>query len=199
MAARPGEGRAVVGNRRLRRVSRCVADEEHSLPCGVASAEGELEVAALLDLLDVAFTAGMSVPGALDAVGQAVRGGRGGALSAAANALTLGAGWSEAWRSPLATGGTGSWTVEATRRVPAGLGPVADALRATWEDGAPPRATVRAAASALRRERHARAMEAAARLGVRLVLPLGLCYLPAFVLVGLVPVVVSMAARTLAP
>jgi pilus assembly protein TadC len=29
-------------------------------------------------------------------------------------------------------------------------------------------------------------------LGVRLVLPLGLCFLPAFVLVGLVPVLASL-------
>jgi len=36
--------------------------------------------------------------------------------------------------------------------------------------------------------------QAAGRLGVRLVLPLGLCHLPAFVLVGLVPVLVSMAS-----
>ena len=61
----------------------------------------------------------------------------------------------------------------------------------------PPGAALRAAAGTLRRERHVRALEAAARLGVRLVLPLGLCYLPAFVLVGLVPVIVSMAAGVL--
>jgi tight adherence protein B len=43
--------------------------------------------------------------------------------------------------------------------------------------------------------RHARrssARTAAARLGVRLVLPLGVCYLPAFVLVGLVPVLLAL-------
>lgn len=34
---------------------------------------------------------------------------------------------------------------------------------------------------------------AASRLGVRLVLPLGLCYLPAFVLLGVMPVVAQLA------
>jgi pilus assembly protein TadC len=152
-----------------------------------------VEVAAVLDLLEVAFAAGMSVPGALDAVGRAVGGPRGRAMSGVAAAVTLGAGWEEAWCAP------GEGPMAAGPSAGGGLGPVADALRATWEDGVPPRAAVRAAAGTLRRERHARALEAAARLGVRLVLPLGLCYLPAFVLVGLVPVVVSMAAGVLAP
>jgi len=41
------------------------------------------------------------------------------------------------------------------------------------------------------------AREAAGRLGVRLVLPLGLCFLPAFILIGLVPVILSLAAGLL--
>lgn len=36
-----------------------------------------------------------------------------------------------------------------------------------------------------------------ARLGVRLVLPLGLCLLPAFVLLGIVPFVLSLGGRLL--
>lgn len=158
----------------------------------------EVAVAVVLDLLHAAFAAGIGVPAALAAVGSAVGGSRGRVMTDAAAALTLGARWAEAWicaappparRRPEPTGSLPS--------VPAGLGPVADALRASWEDGAPPGGAVRAAAAVLRREHHARALEAAARLGVRLVLPLGLCYLPAFVLVGLVPVLVSMASGVL--
>ncbi|WP_418606028.1 hypothetical protein [Georgenia sp. SUBG003] len=44
---------------------------------------------------------------------------------------------------------------------------------------------------------HREAQEAAARLGVRLVLPLGLCFLPAFVLLGLVPVVLAAGGAVL--
>ncbi|KAE8762071.1 secretion system protein, partial [Georgenia thermotolerans] len=50
---------------------------------------------------------------------------------------------------------------------------------------------LRRAAEAVRADRQRQAQEAAARLGVRLVLPLGLCFLPAFVLLGIVPVVVA--------
>ena len=48
------------------------------------------------------------------------------------------------------------------------------------------------AAADLRREAVADVEVRAARLGVRLVLPLGLAYLPAFVLITVVPVVLAL-------
>ena len=146
------------------------------------SAPVEVEVPVLLDLLDAACAAGASIPRALAVVGGAVEGERGTALCRAAGQLVLGSRWVDAW--------AGS---------PPALEPVAASLRASWEDGAAPGAGLRRMAEAQRRSRHARAVEAANRLGVRLVLPLGLCYLPAFVLVGLVPVLMSMAAGVLGP
>lgn len=139
-------------------------------------AEGEVTVAVLLDLLDAACLAGAGVPGALAAVGAAAGGDRGRALERAAAALELGAGWGEAWAG----------SVDA-------LAPVREALEPTWADGVAPGGTLRAVAATLRRERRTRALEAAGRLGVRLVVPLAVCHLPAFVLVGLVPVLVSLA------
>lgn len=137
-------------------------------------------MAVVLDLLDVTCAAGASVPGALAAVGDAVAGRRGSVMVRAASSLSLGAPWPEAWAG-----------------APPDLMPVADVLRPAWEDGLAPGAPLRAAATSLRREQHATAMEAAGALGARLVLPLGLCYLPAFVLVGLVPVLLSMARSAL--
>lgn len=142
--------------------------------------EEALEDAVVLDLVDGACQAGVGVPQALDAVGAAVGGRIGEDLRSAARRLTLGAPWDAAWS------GAGP-----------GLRPVVRALRPAWEDGVPPGALLRTAAEAARRDRDARAAEAAARLGVRLVVPLGLCHLPAFVLVGLVPVLGSMATTTL--
>lgn len=128
--------------------------------------------AIVMDLLAGACAAGASLPTALLAVGASVPTSSGRPLVRAGTALGLGATWDEAW--------------------PDG-GPVARALRAGWEDGSAPGPALRAAADAVRRDRHARALEAASRLGVRLVLPLGLCHLPAFVLLGVAPVLVSMA------
>jgi Flp pilus assembly protein TadB len=150
-------------------------------PCGPAT---EVSTAVVLDLLDAACTAGASVPAALAAVGAAVKGRQGRALRRVAGALGLGARWSEAWSE----GGE--------PELAGHLEPVAAALRPTWEDGVAPGGMLRCTSGLLRRERHARALVAAGRLGVQLVLPLGLCHLPAFVLVGLVPVLVSMAGQT---
>ena len=44
---------------------------------------------------------------------------------------------------------------------------------------------------------HARDEEAAERLAVRLVLPLGACHLPAFVILGIAPVVASVGMSML--
>jgi hypothetical protein len=139
----------------------------------------ELDVAVVLDLLDAACLAGCSVPGALAAVGEVAGGRRGRDLARAARRLHDGAPWPEAWAG-------------ADPR----LAPVADAVRPSWEDGVAPAGALRAAAATLRRERQAAATAAAGRLGVRLVLPLAVCHLPAFVLVGLVPVLVSVAGAT---
>ncbi|MBC7292327.1 MAG: type II secretion system F family protein, partial [Actinotalea sp.] len=145
-------------------------------PAGPAAPE--VEDAVVLELVEGACQAGVGIPQALDAVGLAVGGTRGAGLRRAARTLRLGASWEAAWR------GAGARALER-------------ALRPAWEDGVPPGGLLRRAAEAARRDRDARAAEAAARLGVRLVVPLGLCHLPAFVLVGLVPVLGSMATTTL--
>jgi pilus assembly protein TadC len=129
----------------------------------------------VLDLLDVALTAGASVPHALRAVGEVVGGGQREALAQAGAALLLGARWQAAWSE-----------------APPQLSPVVECLEPTWSTGAPSGPALRARSAALRRDSRRAAQEAAARLGVRLVLPLGLCFLPAFVLLGLVPLMLSL-------
>ncbi|WP_058729124.1 type II secretion system F family protein [Curtobacterium oceanosedimentum] len=62
--------------------------------------------------------------------------------------------------------------------------------------GVPAAALLRAAAEDLRDDAAAAGLAAAERLAVRLVLPLGVCVLPAFVLVGVVPVVVGVLSST---
>jgi len=150
---------------------------------------GDVDVAVLLDLADAALGAGASVPGTLVALGRALSAtapeaaddrGSGAALGRAGRALLLGAPWAEAWDG-----------------APDGLVPLADALEPAWVDGAAPGPLLRQAAGSVRATRHREAQEAAARLGVRLVLPLGLCFLPAFVLLGLVPVVLAAGGAVL--
>ena len=62
--------------------------------------------------------------------------------------------------------------------------------------GAPAGALLRAGADERRREARAAARAAAERLGVTLMLPLGACVLPAFVVVAVVPLVVALSSST---
>ncbi|MFD6443486.1 type II secretion system F family protein [Promicromonospora sp. NPDC060204] len=134
-----------------------------------------VDVQVVLELLAAAMRSGAGVPRALQAVGTAVDGPDGQVLVRAAHALVLGAAWERAWA-----------------HAPEALGPVVHALRGAWLDGAAPGEALRAAGAEVRHVRSAASRTAAARLGVRLVLPLGVCYLPAFVLVGLVPVLLAL-------
>jgi hypothetical protein len=78
-----------------------------------------------------------------------------------------------------------------------GLRPVAEAIGRAGLSGAPPVATIRACATDLRKERHAASTAAARRAGVRGVAPLAGCFLPAFVLIGIVPIVLGLAHHLL--
>lgn len=136
-----------------------------------------VDPAVLLDLADAALACGAPVPTVLVALGDVVPGGDGRVLRRTGSALALGAPWPEAWSD-----------------TPEALGPLAVALEPAWVDGVSAGPLLRQAADRIRADRSRDAQEAAARLGVRLVLPLGLCFLPAFVLLGLVPGLLSAGA-----
>lgn len=136
--------------------------------------------ALLLDLVAAALAAGAPMPRALSTVADALPGRVGAPLRRAAGALALGSSWQAAWAD-----------------APPAARAVADALEPTAAAGASPVPLLRAAAAASRRRRRTAGRAAAGRLGVWLVLPLGLCFLPAFLLLGVVPVVLSIAGRVL--
>jgi hypothetical protein len=136
-----------------------------------------VDLLVVLALLDVALGSGASVTRALVTVGTAVGGVDGHALGTVAAALSLGADWHGAWA-----------------QAPPALRPAEECLRGSWTVGSAAGPALRAAAAQIRRRRRRESREAAGRLSVQLVLPLGLCFLPACVLLGLAPLVVSLAA-----
>ena len=167
-----GIGLMVVGHLLTRRLIRA------------ATAEGEVvDEALVLDLAAAALSAGASVPGVLTALGAALEEEDGAGV--VGRALLLGAPWEEAWQAPE----DDQWRARRSR--------LESCLRPGWEDGASPAALLAATAASLRAGRHARDEEAAERLAVRLVLPLGACHLPAFVILGIAPVVASVGMSML--
>ncbi|WGW11057.1 hypothetical protein LWF01_13230 [Saxibacter everestensis] len=71
---------------------------------------------------------------------------------------------------------------------------IASTIRFAHLTGAPAAGLIQSRVEELRRRRVREAQAAAGRLGVRLVLPLGLCILPAFIALGVMPVVISLVS-----
>jgi hypothetical protein len=86
---------------------------------------------------------------------------------------------------------------QAWARPPPALASLAGAMVLAELSGAPAAAVVTRAAADARADARERVELAAARLGVRLVLPLGLAVLPGFVLLAVVPIVLGLASSVL--
>jgi pilus assembly protein TadC len=143
---------------------------------------GDLPFAA--DLLAAALRAGAAPDVAARCVGRALDGPLGQRLARVDRALGLGAPADEAW-SYLGTVAGASRVVAAAVRSQHSGAAFAGALQRLADD--------------LRADRLIAADAAARRAGVLIVLPLGLCFLPAFVLAGLVPVIVAVLGDVLSP
>ncbi|WP_257210500.1 type II secretion protein F [Actinomyces ruminis] len=183
------------------------------LVAAAAAAPEEVDEALVLDLAGAALAAGASVPGTLQALGRALDDE---ALEVVGRALLLGADWDEAWRAGRggadaamdgvqedigvdgATGPRRRWWNRAESRAGVRHARLEACLRPGWEDGASPAPLLAGTAASLRAGRQAADAEAAERLAVRLVLPLGTCFLPAFIILGIVPVVMSVGMDMLA-
>lgn len=92
--------------------------------------------------------------------------------------------------SRLAVAGD-SMTVWRTVAHDPALAPVARAFRRAEVSGMPVAQVVSGVADELRREHRARRREDSRKVGVRTAAPLGVCFLPAFFLVGIVPTIIG--------
>ncbi|MCT9932488.1 type II secretion system F family protein [Planotetraspora sp. A-T 1434] len=136
------------------------------------------------DLMVACLRAGQPLSGAIDTAAQAVGGPLGERLTWVGAQVRLGANPEAAWavladEPPLAS------LARTMMRAARSGAPVADVLTRLADDA---RHASRAASAA-----------AARRVGVQAVAPLGLCFLPAFVFLGIVPVVAGLAAQILLP
>jgi Flp pilus assembly protein TadB len=135
------------------------------------------DVPVVVDLVAGCLAAGASLPDALDAASVAADQALRSACTAVAAALRSGAPPDEAWRT---------WLVDPW------LAPVARTAVRTSQTGAATAADLSRTSSRLRARRRAAAQHRVRQASVWLVVPLGLCFLPAFVLVAVVPLVVGL-------
>jgi pilus assembly protein TadC len=138
------------------------------------------EVAGVIDLLALTLRGGVGLVEAMEAVASRVGGPLGMHLSTVAAAGRWGVEDAMAWAS-----------------IPSAWQPAARALRMAATAGVPPADVLVRAAEEMRRAEQQRLELATATLGVRIVLPLGLAFLPAFVLTTVVPIVLALARQVL--
>ncbi|MFD7295622.1 type II secretion system F family protein [Streptomyces sp. NPDC059897] len=129
------------------------------------------------DLLASCLAAGAGPVEAARAVGEALGGPVGRALERGAAQVRLGGELSVAWRELAAVPGADG---------------LVRLLERAGESGAPAAAPVARFAEECRAERARHATAAARRAAVTITAPVGLCFLPAFLVVGVVPVVIGL-------
>jgi Flp pilus assembly protein TadB len=134
------------------------------------------------DLLAACLLAGAAPVDAVAAVATAVGGPRGAELRAASAAIRLGGDPARCWMAL------------AEHRE---LAVLARALARSGTGGAPPAERIARIADDYRSRRRRDFAAAARRASVRATLPLGVCFLPAFLLIGVVPVAIGLAGPLL--
>lgn len=149
----------------------------------------------LLDLLAACLAGGAALQGAAAAVGEAVPGPAGERLRGVAAALGVGMPPAEAWGLLAAPASDGRRRAAAAEDV---LASAARALARAANGGAPVAEAVGRLAAETRATARSQGEQAARRVGVLAVAPLGLCFLPAFVLLGVAPVIIGLAGPLLA-
>ncbi|WP_284975570.1 type II secretion system F family protein [Arthrobacter sp. efr-133-TYG-104] len=145
---------------------------------GVSDLDGLSDVAMMLELVASMLDAGAGIGRALELVAKCASPPVSRSLRPVVAALAIGADWETAWRTPTQP------TPEVSR--------LKDALAFAALTGAPSASLLYAQAARERREQFRAAEKRAAALGVKLVVPLGLCSLPAFICLGIVPVLIAM-------
>jgi pilus assembly protein TadC len=138
----------------------------------------EKQSAEVADLLAACLSSGAPVSTSASAVADALGEPVATSLRGLAASVNLGADPVTAWRAMGDQPGLGPLCHQVARSLESGA-PLADALPGLADD--------------LRRTARATAETAARAAGVRAVAPLAVCFLPAFLLVGVVPIVVSLA------
>ncbi|MFD5523441.1 type II secretion system F family protein [Streptomyces virginiae] len=151
-------------------------------PAGVDQREVERQLPFAADLLAACLAAGAGPVEAAEVVGESLGGPVGERLASAGAELRLGgepgSGWGRLAEIP-------------------GARALADCLERAARTGAPAAEPMSRLASGLREDRARRAGARAQRAAVLVTAPVGLCFLPAFLSIGVAPVVIGMASGLL--
>ena len=163
---------ALVHRAEVESVRTANAGSESEKPASPAGAV-PVDTALVLELLAAQLRAGLAPLAALGTLAEALNSR---ALHTVCQRLQMGSSWGSAWSGSAA--GT--------------FGELRDALAPAYTGGAPSTALLLSLADAHRLSERRAAERAAGKLSVALVVPLGLCSLPAFICLGIMPILISL-------
>ena len=142
------------------------------------SAAPVFPVQLILEMFAVAIQQGSSIPRALEAVGSVMGDSCGRYFAAVSSSLCKGQPWDDAWDTPAITlNDIDSQICALIRKV----------LESSWRHGASPLIRIETAIDEASRRELRAVDDAAHTLSVKVLLPLGLCFLPAFVALTVIP------------
>lgn len=140
----------------------------------------EIPLTLVLSMISVAMKQGSSLTYSLRVVGQILGTDFGKQMCRACAVLEKGGGWNEAW-VPL----------QSRYSDARAIGILRETLEPTWKSGVSALGRLEIAIERLNAEEEADITQQSSRLSVQLLLPMGLCFLPAFIVVAVIPSIVS--------
>ncbi|MDR3116679.1 MAG: type II secretion system F family protein [Bifidobacteriaceae bacterium] len=132
----------------------------------------------ILQLILAALKSGISIPRSLEIIGKAMENKTGDELKTISKKLKLGLPWTLAWKNTSAR-----------------FNPIINSLEDAWNNGSSPESIINLKIEQLRKDKLYRAKTAGEQLGVKIVIPLGLCFLPSFIFIGILPVIISLVGN----
>lgn len=134
----------------------------------------------ILEMIAVAIRQGASIPRALLSIGELLDDSQGQYLRHVGKSLNSGYTWHDAWMDFSDDG-----TLQEEMRV------VCDALEDSWLSGSSPLGRLQSASDGVAAFERSQIEQGASRLSVKLLIPTGLCFLPAFICIGVIPSIAS--------
>lgn len=142
--------------------------------------EDDYSAQIILEMLEAAITQGASLPHALAIIGQSLQGEIGEILEDVGERLSNGEEWDRVWK-----------TYRGNERV---LSVIHNVLEPAWKRGASPALRIESAIAQINAAEETSITTAAHELSVRILLPLGLCFLPGFIVIAVLPLMSSWQA-----
>ncbi|OZG49280.1 hypothetical protein [Bombiscardovia coagulans] len=142
----------------------------------------DIPLTLLMEMVAVCVRQGASVPHALDQIGAVCQSDLGRPMRRVAVLLNQGNEWFSSWSQACSHPRFG-------RRFSA----IRDCLEPSWRHGVSPLGRIEITIEQIDLSQQRTVEEAAAGLAVKLLLPTGLCILPAFILIGVLPCIAAFA------